>query len=101
MYGKFYNFGIYKAKTEGAREQFVAELTKSGVLSAIRAEKGCLNYEYYFSNEDKCKIVLFEKWESIEHQKIHMTQPHMATAMEIKGKYIESATLKKIELSSL
>ena len=59
---------IYKAKTEGAREQFVAELTKSGVLSAIRAEKGCLNYEYYFSNEDKCKIVLFEKWENIEQQ---------------------------------
>ncbi len=92
---------IYKAKAEGERERFVAELTKSGVLSSIRAENGCLCYEYYFSNEDTCKLVLFEKWESAEHQRLHMTQPHMKTAMEIKSKYIESATLKKIELSSL
>lgn len=92
---------IYKAKYEGAREEFVKELTERGVLDAIRAENGCLNYEYYYSNEDKCKLVLFEKWESTDHQKIHMTQPHMALAMEIKSKYIDSAELKQIDIKAL
>ncbi len=92
---------IYKAKCEGAREEFVKELEKSGVLDAIRAENGCLSYDYYFSNEDKCQLVLYEKWESTEHQKIHMTQPHMKVAMEIKAKYIESAALKRIDIKDL
>lgn len=92
---------IYNAKYDGAREEFVKELTDSGVLSSIRGENGCLNYEYYFSNEDKCKLVLYEKWETREHQKTHMTQPHMALAMEIKNKYIESATLKQIDIKNL
>lgn len=92
---------IYKAKYQGAREEFVKELTETGVLSAIREEKGCLNYEYYYSNEDKCKLVLFEKWEAREHQKVHMTQPHMKLAMEIKNKYIEGAELKQIDIKNL
>ncbi|MBO5440253.1 MAG: antibiotic biosynthesis monooxygenase [Clostridia bacterium] len=92
---------IYKAKYEGAREEFVKELMGSGVLSAIRSENGCLAYEYYYSNEDKCRLVLYEKWESTEHQKIHMTQRHMSMAMEIKSKYIESAELNQVEISAL
>ena len=92
---------IYKAKSENARKAFVKELTDSGVLNAIRSENGCLAYDYYFSNEDKLKLVLYEKWASREHQKVHMTQSHMATAMEIKSKYIDSAELKQIDVKSL
>ena len=92
---------IYKAKSENERELFVKELTESGVLNAIRSEDGCLAYDYYFSNEDKCKLVLYEKWASREHQKVHMTMPHMTTAMEIKSKYIDSAELKQIDIKSL
>lgn len=92
---------IYKAKSENAREAFVKELTESGVLAAIRSENGCLAYDYYFSNDDKLKLVLYEKWASREHQKVHMTMPHMVTAMEIKSKYIDSAELKQIDVKSL
>ena len=92
---------IYKAKGEGDREAFVKELTESGVLNAIRNEEGCLAYDYYYSHDDKNALVLYEKWESVEHQRVHMTQPHMKTAMEIKSKYIDSAQLKKIEISEM
>jgi quinol monooxygenase YgiN len=40
--------------------------------------------------------MLYEIWESKEHQGVHMTQPHMADAMNIKNKYISSVTLKKL-----
>ena len=92
---------IYTAKGEGARESFVKELTDSGVLDAIRNEDGCLTYDYYFSNEDSCKLVLYEKWESKDHQRVHMTMEHMKLAMEIKSKYIEDVKLKQIEISEL
>ena len=98
---KFTILVMYKAKNEGDREAFVKELTEKGVLDAIRAENGCLNYDYYYSNEDKCVLALYEKWESAEHQRVHMTQPHMKSAMEIKSKYIESAELKQIDIKNL
>ena len=92
---------IYTAKSGNERASFVKELTESGVLDAIRNENGCHAYDYYFSNEDEKTLVLYEKWESAEHQKVHMTQPHMKTAMDIKSKYIESVELKKIDISDL
>jgi len=92
---------IYKANKEGDREAFVNELTQKGVLDAIRSEDGCQSYDYYYSNEDKITLALYESWESPEHQKIHMTQPHMKTAMEIKGKYISSVKLKRIDIKDL
>ena len=92
---------IYKAKNDGDRELFVKELTDKGVLDAIRNEDGCLAYEYYYSNEDAKALALYEKWESSEHQKVHMPQPHMKTAMEIKSKYIDSVRLKKIDIRDL
>ena len=98
---KFTILVIYKAKNEGDREAFVKELTEQGVLGAIRNEDGCLSYDYYYSNEDKCELALYEKWESREHQRVHMTQPHMKSAMEIKAKYIDSVQLKKIDITNL
>ena len=92
---------IYKAKSVGDRENFVKELTECGVLTAIRNEDGCHAYDYYFSNEDEKTLVLYEKWESPAHQKVHMTQPHMKTAMDIKAKYIESVELKRVDIKDL
>ena len=86
----------YTFKEEGGREKAVKEMTESGVLAAIRNEDGCLTYDYYFPVEEPNTLALYEEWESAEHQKIHMTQPHMKTALEIMGKYTESVTIKKL-----
>ena len=89
----------YTFKEEGGREKAVKEMTESGVLSAIRSENGCLTYDYYDSVEDGKTMVLYEEGESAEHQKIHMTQPHMKTALEIMGKYTESTVIKRLTVS--
>ena len=86
----------YTLKEEGGREKAVKEMTESGVLAAIRNEDGCLTYDYYFPVEEPKTLALYEEWESAQHQKIHMTQPHMKTALEIMGKYTESVTIKKL-----
>ena len=89
---------IYKAKSTQAREDFINEISNTGILSLIRGEDGCLTYDYYLSCDDNTKIVLFEAWRDKECQKVHMTQPHMKTAMEIKSKYIDSVELKELTI---
>lgn len=89
---------IYTAKDKEARDTFVEELKNNGVLDAIRSENGCLKYEYYSSLEDETKLVLFEEWQDKSCQQVHMTQPHMKTAMEIKQKYIDKVEIKQINI---
>ena len=70
----------------GQREGFIETMKCSGVLDAIRAEDGCIKYDYYLSEKDPNELLLVEQWASREHQKVHMTQPHMAGYGEIKGR---------------
>lgn len=83
---------------EGKREAFVEALKKEGILSAIRAEDGCLMYDFYYSEKDENELLLVEAWESRRHQEIHMTQEHMARFRILKGNYIESSHLGEFDL---
>ncbi len=93
-------FSIYVAFKcfPGKREAFVKKVKEEGILDAIRAEDGCLVYDYYYSEKDENELLLIEKWETKLHQEIHMTQPHMAKHAALKGDYIESAKLGEFEV---
>ena len=81
----------------GKREAFIERVKAEGIVDAIRAEDGCIRYDYYYSEKDPCEILLIEAWESRQHQKIHIEQPHMAQLRAIKSDYIESTTLGEFE----
>ena len=83
----------YHAKP-GCARAFVEELEASGVAAAVRAEDGCIHYDYYFSAMDENEVLLFEEWTSQAHQQIHMTQPHMPQLRQIKEKYIQDTVLR-------
>ena len=82
----------------GKREAFIQKMKDTGVLAAIRAEDGCIKYDYYFSEKDTTELLLIEQWETKQHQQVHMTQPHMALLREFKGDYITKTVLGEIEL---
>lgn len=84
----------YIARDSEAAKDFVAELENSGAADKVRAEDGCIKYDYYFSAQNPEEVLLVEEWESAEHQKVHMTQPHMADVMSIKDKYIKDTQVK-------
>lgn len=44
----------YTAKPGGG-ENFVREITASGILNTVRAEDGCEGYDYYFSAETRTR----------------------------------------------
>lgn len=83
----------YQAKP-GCARAFVEELEASGVAAAVRAEDGCIRYDYYFSAANEDEVFLFEEWTSQAHQQVHMNQPHMPQLREIKEKHILNTTLR-------
>lgn len=78
---------IYLAK-DGCGRAFVKEMEESGVATKVRREDGCLHYDYYFKSWDEDTVLLFEEWESKEHQQVHIKQPHIKDLKAIKEKYI-------------
>lgn len=89
----------YHAKP-GCRETFVRQIVSEGILTTIRKEPGCLAYDYYFSAQDENELLLIERWQSAEHQRIHMQQPHMTRLRTIKDQYVDSTTLGKVHLEA-
>lgn len=78
---------VYTTKP-GMRQVFIDDIVKEGLLDKIRAEEGCIAYDYYASEDDIDRLMLIEKWQSAAHQEIHLTQPHMDTLRLIKERYI-------------
>ncbi len=79
------------------REAFIQKVKDTGVLDAIRAEQGCLKYDYYLSEKDPNVLLLIEQWETKQHQQIHIGQPHMAQMREFKDSYIARTALGEVE----
>lgn len=82
----------------GKREAFIRKVTETGVLAAIRAEDGCIRYDYYLSEKDPCELLLIEQWQTKAHQQIHISQPHMDQLRGFKGDYITDTVLGEVEL---
>ncbi len=80
------------------REAFIERVKAEGVLDAIRAEDGCIRYDYYLSEKDENELLLIEQWESKHHQQVHLDQPHMVTLRAFKGEYITDTVLGEIAL---
>ena len=80
------------------RADFVQKMHDSGILDAIRAESGCIKYDYYLSEKDPNELLLIEQWETKEHQQIHITQPHMDRLREMKDDYIADTRLGEVAL---
>ena len=82
----------------GKREAFVQRVKAEGIVDAVRAENGCIRYDYYYSEKDPNELLLVEAWESKEHQQIHLNQPHMVQLRALKDDYIETTTLKEYQV---
>ena len=84
----------------GKREAFVERVKKEGIVDAVRAEDGCIRYDYYFSEKYANELLLIEAWESRSHQQIHIEQPHMERLRSFKNDYIATTTLGEFDLKS-
>lgn len=77
---------LYTGKN-GAARRFAEEMTKSGTVDAIRAEKGNLRYEYFQSLDDPETVLLIDSWTDQAAIDAHHASPMMAEIARLREKY--------------
>ena len=82
---------------DGSAEDFVRAVKDSGVQALVRAEDGCMQYDYHLSLEQCNTAVLLEKWRDSEALAAHMTQPHMETLKEFKSRFVLDTKIERYE----
>ena len=78
---------LYYTGENGNARKFVEEMESSGTADAIRAEKGNLRYDYFFSKEDPETVLLIDSWASQKALDAHHVTPMMKTISSLREKY--------------
>ena len=78
---------LYYTGTSGNARKFAEEMTSSGVVQAIREEKGNLKFEYFFPIDDSETVLLIDSWENQEAIDEHHKTPMMQKIIELREKY--------------
>ena len=81
---------VYYHLKPGKMNEFIDSLISNNIADLCRNENGCLQYDYFRSLDDPDNVLLLiERWETSEAQKVHTTQPHFILLQELKAKYVE------------
>ena len=62
---------IYYTGINGNARKFAEEMVTSGIVDAIKAEKGNERYEYFFSMNDPETILLIDSWKDQQSIDLH------------------------------
>ena len=78
---------LYYTGENGAARAFAEEMTRRGVVDAIRAEEGNLRYAYYFPMGDPETLLLIDQWRDQAAIDAHHASPMMAKIAALREKY--------------
>ena len=78
---------LYYTGENGNARKFVEEMESSGTADAIRAEKGNLRYDYFFSKDNPETVLLIDSWASQKALDAHHATPMMKTISSLREKY--------------
>jgi quinol monooxygenase YgiN len=70
------------------------------LVTATRAEAGCVEYDYWVDPRDRGRVRVFEEWESDDAIAAHSASEHMKTFFgEMAKLRISSVELSRFEVS--
>ena len=88
---------LYYTGENGNARKFVEEMESSGTADAIRAEKGNLRYDYFFSKDNPETVLLIDSWASQKALDAHHATPidenHIVTSGKIRSHHESGALL--------
>ena len=87
----------YTGKGNSALE-FAKEMTESGTVAKIRAEKGNCRYEYFqplFDGSPDKTVLLIDQWENQSAIDAHHASPMMETIAALREKYDLHMTVER------
>lgn len=79
----------------GSARAFADEMSASGTVAAIRAEKGNLRYEYCTPLDDPETILLIDSWTDQAAIDLHHASPMMKTIAALREKYDLHMTVER------
>ena len=88
---------VYYRCKSGVAQDFVRAIKESGAQDLVRAEDGCIQYDYTLSLEEPDTVVLLEKWRDSDALAAHMQQPHMETIKELKSRFALDTVIERYE----
>ena len=86
---------LYYTGSNGAARGFAKEMTRRGVVEAIRAEDGNLRYEYYFPMEDPETVLLIDQWRDQAAIDAHHASPMMGEIAALREQYDLHMTVER------
>ncbi len=86
---------VYYRCKNGQRDAFMAEIKNGKIAENSRVEPGNMQYDYFLPVDDVNTLLLLEKWESVEAQKIHTETDNFKKLGEIKAKYVATVDIEK------
>ena len=86
---------VYYHCKDGQRDAFMAAIKKKKIAENSRVEPGNMQYDYFLPVDDVNTVLLLEKWESDEAQKIHTATVNFKKLGEIKANFVESVEIEK------
>ena len=82
-----FTVNIYYTGTNGNARKFAEEMSSSGLVDRIHAEKGNLRYEYFLPLDDPETVLLIDAWENEEALDFHHKSPMMKEIAALREKY--------------
>ena len=76
---------VYYRGTPESVRAFVEDIRREGLQETVRAEDGCLQYDYFLSCQEKGALLLVEHWRDAAALEKHSAQPHMARIKHLKA----------------
>lgn len=86
---------VYYHCKDGLRDAFMTAVKMEKIAENSRVEPGNMQYDYFLPVDDANIVLLLEKWESDEAQKIHTATVNFKKLGEIKAKFVESVEIEK------
>ncbi|MDE6598110.1 MAG: antibiotic biosynthesis monooxygenase [Clostridia bacterium] len=78
---------IYYSGKDGNAVKFAKEMISSGIVQAIRNEKGNLRYDYFLPVDDSETVLLIDSWQDQNALDIHHSLPLMGQIAALREKY--------------
>lgn len=78
---------IYYSGTGGNAVKFAREMISSGIVQAIRSEKGNLRYDYFLPMDDGETVLLIDSWVDQAALDAHHGLPLMEQIAALRDKY--------------
>lgn len=78
---------LYYTGKNGEARKFAEEMEQSGTAALIRAEKGNIRYEYFFSFSDPETVLLIDIWKNQAALDAHHASPMMSEIVRLREKF--------------